>query len=101
MSLEKLCWSLVTTSNTIYKERIYILNDYFTVDRWTSKKTIKLAQGLRCEEALRITTNLNKKIRLGILETQYKNFITNMASHTNTKNQIEILTRAASMNMLN
>jgi hypothetical protein len=43
-SLERYAEALVVASHAIYKERIYTLNDYFTVDRWTSRKTIKLAQ---------------------------------------------------------
>jgi len=55
--------------NTIYKERIYTLNDYFTVERWANRKAIRLAQELKCEEALKTAMNLNRKISLGVLET--------------------------------
>jgi hypothetical protein len=43
----------VTASHAIYKERICTPNDYFTVEKWASKKTLKLAQELKCEEALK------------------------------------------------
>ena len=71
-SLEEYAEALVAASHAIYKERIYTLNDYFTVGKWTSKKTIKLAQELGCEDALKAAINLNRRIRLGMLEAPYK-----------------------------
>ncbi|HEX69227.1 MAG TPA: hypothetical protein ENG10_02915, partial [Candidatus Bathyarchaeota archaeon] len=71
-SLESYAEALVAASHAIYKERIYTLNDFFTVEKWISKKTIRLAQELSCEDALKVAMNLNRKIRLGLLETPYK-----------------------------
>jgi hypothetical protein len=100
MSLERYAEALVAASHAIYKERIYTLNDYFTVDRWTSRKSIKLAQELRCEEALKIAINLNKKIRLGILETPYKIPLPTWLAILIRKLRRDSLTRATSINML-
>jgi hypothetical protein len=100
MSLERYAESLVAASHAIYKERIYTLNDYFTVDRWASRKTIKLAQELRCEEALKIAINLNKTIRLGILETPYKIPLPTWLAILTRKLRRDSLTRATSINML-
>jgi hypothetical protein len=100
MSLERYAEALVTASHAIYKERIYTLNDYFTVERWVSKKTVKLAQEFRCEEALKIAINLNKKIRLGILETPYKIPLPIWLAILTRKLRRDSLTRATSINML-
>jgi hypothetical protein len=100
MSLERYAEALVAASHAIYKERIYTLNDYFTVDRWTSRKTIKLAQELRCEEALKIAINLNRKIRQGILETPYRIPLPTWLAILTRKLQRDSLTRATSINML-
>jgi len=52
-SLESYAEALVVACHAIYKERIYTLNDYFTVERWANRKAIRLAQELKCEEALK------------------------------------------------
>jgi hypothetical protein len=100
ISLENHAEALVTASHAIYKERIYTLNDYFTVDTWASMKTIKLAQEVRCEEALKIAINLNKKIRLGILEAPYKIPLPTWLAILTRKLRTDSLTRATSINML-
>jgi hypothetical protein len=100
MSLESYADSLVAASHAIYKEQIYTLNDYFTVDRWTSKMTIKLAQELRCEEALKVAINLNEKIRLGILETPYKIPLPTWLAILTRKLRRDSLMRVTSINML-
>jgi hypothetical protein len=99
-SLEGYAEALVAACHAIYKERIYTLNDYFTVERWASKKTIKLAQELRCEEALKIAIKLNKNIHLGILETPYKIPLPIWLAILTRKLQTDSLTRATSINML-
>jgi len=99
-SLESHAEALVAASHAIYKERIYTLNDYFTVEKWTSKKTTRLAQELNCEEALEIAINLNKKIRLGLLETPYKIPILTWLELLMRKFQTDSLTRATSMGIL-
>jgi len=99
-SLEGYAEALVAASHAIYKERIYTLNDYFTVEKWTSKKTLKLAQELKCEEALKTAINLNRKIRLGTLETPYKVPAPTWLAILIRKLQTDGLTRATSTGML-
>jgi len=38
----------MAASHAIYEERIYTLNDHFTVEKWASEKALKLAQELKC-----------------------------------------------------
>jgi len=99
-SLESYAEALVAASHAIYKERIYTLNDFFTVDKWTSKKTIILAQEPRCENAIKVALNLNRKIRLGLLETPYKIPIQFWLAMLLQKFQGDSLTRATSANIL-
>ena len=99
-SLESYAEALVAASHAIYKERIYTLNDFFTVKEWTSKKTIRLAQELSCEDALRVAINLNRKIRLGLLETPYKIPVPLWLAMLMRKFQKDNLTRATSVGIL-
>jgi len=99
-SLKSYAEALVTASHAIYKERIYTLNDYFTVEKWTSEKTIRLAQELKCEESLKTAINLNRKIRLGALETPYKIPTPIWLAILTRKLQTDSLTRASSTGIL-
>jgi hypothetical protein len=91
---------LMTASHTIYKERIYNLNDYSTIDRWTSKKTIKLAQELRIEDALKIAINFEQIDPIRILETPYNIPLQTWLAILTRKLRTDSLTRATSINML-
>jgi len=99
-SLESYAEALVAASHAIYKERIYTLNDFFTVEKWKSKKTIRLAQELSCEIAIKFALDLNRKIRLGLLETPYKIPIPLWLAMLLRKFQSDSLTRATSANIL-
>jgi len=99
-SLESHAEALAVASHAIYKERIYTLNDFFTVKEWAFKKTIRLAQELGCEDALNAAINLNKKIRLGLLETPYKIPLPLWLALLMRKFQIDSLTRATSAGIL-
>jgi hypothetical protein len=99
-SLESYAEALVASSHAVYKERIYTLNDYFTVEEWTSKRALKLAQELKCEEALETAMSLNRKIRLGMLETPYKIPLPTWLAILIRKFQTDGLTRASSIGML-
>jgi len=92
--------ALVTMAHSIYKERIYTLNDYITVKKWMSKKTIRLAEELSCEDALKVAMNLNRKIRLGLLETPYKIPLPLWLALLMRKFRRDSLTRATSVGML-
>ena len=99
-SLESYAEALVASSHAVYKERIYTLNDYFTVEEWTSKRALKLAQELKCEEALETAISLNRKIRLGVLETPYKIPLPTWIAMLARKFRADPLTRATSTGVL-
>jgi len=99
-SVESYAEALAAASHAIYKERIYTLNDFFTVEKWASKKTIRLAQELGCEDALKAAINLNKKIRLGLLEAPYKIPLPLWLAILAQKFQRDNLTRATSGSIL-
>ncbi|RLE47212.1 MAG: hypothetical protein DRJ31_09195 [Candidatus Methanomethylicota archaeon] len=100
VSLEDYAEALVAASHAIYKEQIYTLNDFFTVEEWTSKKTIRLAQELNCENALKAALSLNRKIRLGLVEAPYKIPLPLWLVMLVEKFRIDNLTRATSIDML-
>ncbi|MHC1629315.1 MAG: hypothetical protein ACXQTI_10900 [Candidatus Nezhaarchaeales archaeon] len=87
-------------AHSIYKERIYTLNDFFTVEEWMSKKTGWLAQELSCEDALKVAMNLNRNIRLGLLETPYKIPLPLWLALLMRKFRRDSLTRATSVGVL-
>jgi len=100
ISLEGYAEALVAASHAIYKERIYTLNDYLTVEEWTSKKTIKLSQQLNCEEVLKTAINVNGKISRGMLQAPYRIPFSAWLPIWTRKLQKDSLTRATSMNIL-
>jgi hypothetical protein len=99
-SLESYAEALVVACHAIYKERIYTLNDYFTVERWANMKAIRLAQELKCEEALKTAMSLNRKISLGALETPYRIPLPMWLAILARKLEKDKLTRTTSINML-
>jgi hypothetical protein len=100
-SLESYAEVLVVACHAIYKERIYTLNDYFTVERWANRKAIRLAQELKCEEALKTAMSLNRKISLGALETPYRIPLPMWLAILARKFERDELTRTTSINVLN
>ena len=64
--------ALVIMAHSIYKERIYTLNDYITVSKWISKKTFRLAEELKCTKALMISMEINKLVNSRKLILPYK-----------------------------
>jgi hypothetical protein len=99
-SIENYAEALVAASHAIYKERIYTLNDYFTVEKWASKKTLKLAQELKCGGVIKTAIDLNRKIRLGTLETPYKIPLSTWLAMLARKFQTDSLARATSISIL-
>jgi len=71
-SLESYAEALVTASHAVYKERIYTLNDYFTVRDWADGRAFQLAEELKCTSALKLAIKLNEAISRGLVETPYK-----------------------------
>jgi hypothetical protein len=70
--LESYVEALVSATHAIYKERIYTLNDYFTVKEWVTEKTFKLAKELKCSSALELAIKINDAIENGLVEAPYK-----------------------------
>jgi hypothetical protein len=71
-SLESYAEALVSAAHAVYKERIYTLNDYFTVKAWTTEETFKLAKELECLPALEFAIKLNDAIKNGLVEAPYR-----------------------------
>jgi len=99
-SLDSYVESLVSACHAVYKERIYTLNDFFTVEEWTSKKTIRLAQEFNCDDALEIALEFNRRIRLGLLGAPYKIPLFLWQALLLRKFQNDELARSTSMNVL-
>jgi hypothetical protein len=79
-TLESYVEALVSAAHAIYKERIYTLNDYFTVKEWATEETFKLAKELKCSSALKLAIKINDAIENGLVEAPYK-----IPMHTWTK----------------
>ncbi|MEM1510190.1 MAG: hypothetical protein QW096_10045 [Thermofilaceae archaeon] len=43
---------VVAAVHAVYKERIYLLADYYVTKRWLNGKALNLARELRAEEAV-------------------------------------------------
>jgi len=71
-SLNSYAEALVSAAHAVYKERIYTLNDYFTVKEWTTEETFKLAKKLRCTSSLNLAVKINEAIEKGLIEAPYK-----------------------------
>ena len=67
LTLETYAEALVSIAHAVYKERIYTLNDYATVKGWLSKKTLRLAEELECQQAV----SLAQRIHRGIEERKH------------------------------
>ena len=92
--------ALVTMAHSIYKEIIYTLNDYITVSEWISKKTLKLAEELKCIKALMVSMEINKLVNSRKLILPYRiplplwiKILTNEVIEDN-------ITRATTMNLI-
>jgi hypothetical protein len=71
-ALESYAEALPVAAHAIYKEKIYTLNDYFTIKEWVSAKSFKLAEELICKHALKLALSLNEKIEKGFIDMPYK-----------------------------
>jgi len=99
-ALENYAEAVIAASHAIYKERIYTLNDFFTVEEWASRKAMRLAQELNCEHVLEFAVNLNRRIRLGLIEMPYKIPLPLWLSMLLQKFQSDDLTKATLTNVL-
>jgi len=79
-ALDSYVEALVSVAHAIYKERIYTLNDYFTIKEWATEETFKLAKELKCSSVLELAVKINETIENGLVEAPYK-----ISMHTWTK----------------
>jgi len=100
ISLESYVEALVSASHAIYKERIYTLNDYFTVKEWAREETFKLAEKLKCTSCLNIAVKINEAIEKGLIEAPYKIPVTTWAKLLVRKIMNDPLTRSTSKNLV-
>ncbi|QOJ79267.1 nucleotidyltransferase family protein [Infirmifilum lucidum] len=61
-SLSAYAEALIAAAHAIYKEKLYTLNDYYTVKKWATSETIRLAEELKYKPALEYATELNRQI---------------------------------------
>ena len=99
-TLESYAEALVTATHAVYKELIYTLNDYFTVNRWASRKSFELAEELNCKPALAFAVNLNQMIGEGLLGAPYKLPLAEWVKLMLRKLRSDPLARRTSVNML-
>ncbi len=71
-SLNNYVEALISATHSIYKEKIYTLNDYITIMKWANQKTLELAEELKCLPALKLATQINKTVEEGLIELPYK-----------------------------
>jgi hypothetical protein len=99
-TLEGYAEALVTVAHALYKEHTYTLNDFFTVEKYTSKKSYKLAEELNCVLALESSVKINELIRKGLVNTPYRVPPPMWIPLTLYKFHADCLTRATSFNIL-
>jgi len=99
-SLESYAEALVSAAHAVYKERIYTLNDYFTVKEWTTEETFKLAKKLRCTSSLNLAVKINEAIEKGLIEAPYKIPVVTWTKLLVQKIVNDPLTRSTSKNLV-
>jgi hypothetical protein len=99
-SLESYAEALVSAAHAVYKERIYTLNDYFTVKEWTTEETFKLAKKLRCTSGLNLAMKINEAIEKGLIEAPYKIPVTTWTKLLAQKIVNDPLTRSTCKNLV-
>lgn len=100
VSLESYAEALVSAAHAVYKERIYTLNDYFTVREWATEETFKLAEKLKCTSCLNIAVKINEGIEEGLIEAPYKIPVTTWTKLLVQKVVGDPLTRSTSKNLV-
>ncbi len=72
ITLEKYAEVLMAAAHAIYKEKLYTLNDYFTIKTWVTPKSFSLAKELNCEYALDFALELNQKVDNANINLPYR-----------------------------
>jgi hypothetical protein len=99
-TLESYAEALVSAAHAIYKERIYTLNDYFTVKEWATEETFKLAKELKCSSVVELAIKINDAIENGLVEAPYKIPMHTWAKLLVQKFLRDPLTRSTSKNLI-
>jgi hypothetical protein len=99
-SLESYAEALVSAAHAVYKERIYTLNDYFTVKEWATEETFKLAKKLRCASSLNLAMEINEAIEKGLIEAPYRIPVVTWTKLLVQKIINDPLTRSTSKNLV-
>ena len=69
--LEPYVEAVVACAHAVYKEKLFTLNDYFTVRNFVTLKSRKLAKELNCQYAIDFVLSLNNKIENNLLSMPY------------------------------
>ncbi|WP_048813433.1 hypothetical protein [Desulfurococcus mucosus] len=70
--LERDAEAVLAVAHALYKERVYTLNDYFTVEKWLSNRSLKIAKELKALEAVSLAATLNQQVREGSIVLPYR-----------------------------
>ena len=87
-------------AHAIYKEHMYLLADYFTVERWISGRAVRLAEEHKVEDSISIALKLNQLIENGVLEAPIKLDIGNLMTLYTNKFIEDNIFRATSINLI-
>ncbi|QOJ79265.1 nucleotidyltransferase family protein [Infirmifilum lucidum] len=71
-SLSTYAEALVAAAHAVYKEKLYTLNDYYTVKKWATGETRRLAEELKCEPALEYAMRLNRLVESAGIRVPYR-----------------------------
>ena len=70
--LEDYAEALLAIAHSIYKEKIYTLNDYLVVRKWLSRKTLNLAIEMKVLNAVKFVNLINEKVNMYALDLPYR-----------------------------
>ncbi len=92
--------ALLTIAHAVYKERIYTLNDYITVKKWLSRKTIELAEKLKCIDAVKEALAIHKLFEESKVTLPYKIPLAKWIKMLQSKMTCDELARATLPNII-
>ena len=91
---------LMTLAHAVYKERVYTLNDYVTVKLWFSKKTLELAEKLRCLDAVNKALAMHRLVEKQSIVLPYRIPLAEWIDILRSKIMRDELSRATLPNIL-
>jgi len=99
-TLETYAEALVSIAHAVYKERIYTLNDYATVKKWFSKRTLRLAEELECQQAVSLALQVHKAVERGEITLPYRIPIPLWVKVLASKVRYDKITRSTTFSLL-